>query len=168
VDRRASTSRLGDAAESLGSESCSNAPATARLSGIVRMAYLPEKCVMFRTTYLRTISLALAAAGCMAQATAAPSACVGLAGTADGFKKDVAVSRAQGALDDYINQYKTENNLDAVTIRPMRAEPQPYWRRRVSENMMHQPDIVTATSYTICWQGVISFFVCTSGAQVCW
>jgi hypothetical protein len=96
------------------------------------------------------------------------AACVVLAGTADGFKKDTAVSRAQTALDDYINQYKAENNLDAVTIRPMRAEPQPYWRGRVSENMMYQPDIVTATSHTTCWQGVISFYVCTSGAEVCW
>src|SRR5262245_53721715 len=104
-------------------------PATARLLGYSRMNYLREKCVMFRTTYLRTISLALAAAGCMAQATAAPSACVGLAGTADGLNQETAVSRAQSALDDYINQYKTENNLDAVTIRPKREEPQPYWRQ---------------------------------------
>jgi hypothetical protein len=132
------------------------------------MKYLREKCVMFRTTYLRTISLALAAAGCMAQATAAPSACVGLAGTADGLNQETAVSRAQSALDDYINQYKTENNLDAVTIRPKREEPQPYWRRTVTENMMYQPDIVTATSYTVCWRGVISPYVCTSGAEVCW
>jgi hypothetical protein len=112
--------------------------------------------------------LALIGAGYIAQATAAPAACVGLAGTADGFNKETAVSRAQRALDDYINQYKAENNLGAVGIRAMRAEPQPYWRRRVSENMMYHPDIVTANSYTVCWQGVISFYVCTSGAQVCW
>jgi hypothetical protein len=124
--------------------------------------------VPFRRTYLRTISLALIGAGYIAQATAAPAACVGLAGTADGFNKETAVSRAQRALDDYINQYKAENNLGAVGIRAMRAEPQPYWRRRVSENMMYHPDIVTANSYTVCWQGVISFYVCTSGAQVCW
>jgi hypothetical protein len=119
-------------------------------------------------THLRPLRLAMVAAGCVAQATAAPAACVGLAGTADGFNKETAVSRAQRALDDYINQYKAENNLGAVTVRAMRAEPQPYWRRRVSENMMYQPDIVTANSYTVCWQGVISFYVCTSGAEVCW
>src|SRR5262245_31221799 len=109
----------------------------------------------------------LIGAGCIAQATAAPSACVGLTGTADAFNKETAVSRAQRALDDYINQYKAENNLGAVTIRAMRAEPQPYWRRRVSENMMYSPDIVTADSYTVCWQGVISFLVCTSGVPRC-
>ena len=78
------------------------------------------------------------------------------------------VSRAQLALDDYIKQYKAENHLGAVTVSAMRAEPQPYWRGRVSENMMYHPDIVTEKSYTVCWQGVVSTYVCTSGAQVCW
>jgi hypothetical protein len=117
----------------------------------------------------RTIGLALVAAGlCMARGSPVLAACVGLAGTADGFDKETAVSRAQRALDEYIQQYKAENNLDAVTVSAMRAEPQPYWRGRVSENMMYHPDIVTAKSYTVCWQGVVSTYVCTSGAQVCW
>jgi hypothetical protein len=115
------------------------------------------------------MGLALLATGsCLAQGAPALSACVVLAGTADGFDKETAVSRAQLALDDYIKQYKAENHLGAVTVSAMRAEPQPYWRGRVSENMMYHPDIVTANSYTVCWQGVISTYVCTSGAQVCW
>src|SRR5262245_61881159 len=119
---------------------------------------------------IRTLlTMALAASGLgMAQGAPAPEACVVLAGTADGFNKETAVSRAQLALDDYVRQYKEENHLDAVTVKAMRAEPQPYWRGRVSENMMYHPDIVTEKSYTVCWQGVISFYVCTSGAQVCW
>lgn len=117
--------------------------------------------------YLRIIGLALLATGsCMATPTLA--ACVVLAGTADGFDKETAVSRAQRSLDDYVQQYKAENHLDTVTVSPIRAQPQPYWRGRVSENMMYHPDIVTANSYTVCWQGVISTYVCTSGAQVCW
>ena len=104
----------------------------------------------------------------MAQSAPASAACVVLAGTADGFDKETAVSRAQRALDDYIKQYKAENNLVTVTVTAMRAAPQPYWRGRVSENMMYHPDIVTAKSYTVCWQGVVSTYVCTSGAQVCW
>jgi hypothetical protein len=113
--------------------------------------------------------LALLAAGlCMPQCAPASAACVVLAGTADGFDKETAVSRAQRSLEDYIQQYKAENHLDQVTISAMRAEPQPYWRGRVSENMMHRPDIVTDNSYTVCWQGVISTYVCTSGAQLCW
>jgi hypothetical protein len=45
----------------------------------------------------------------MTQSVPASAACVVLAGTADGFDKDTAVSRAQLALDDYIKQYKAEN-----------------------------------------------------------
>jgi hypothetical protein len=118
---------------------------------------------------LRTIELACVAAGlCVAQGVPTSAACVVLAATADGFDKDTAVSRAQLALDDYLKQYKAENHLGAVTVNAMRAAPQPYWRGRVSENMMYHPDIVTAESYTVCWQGVFSIYVCTSGAQVCW
>ena len=118
---------------------------------------------------MRTIELACVAVGlCIAQSVPASAACVVLAGTADGFDKDTAVSRAQLALDDYIKQYKAENHLGAVTVSAMRAAPQPYWRGRVSENMMYHPDIVTEKSYTVCWQGVVSTYVCTSGAQVCW
>jgi hypothetical protein len=127
-----------------------------------------HQCVTFGRTYWRTITLTLVVAGCVTQATAAPATCVVLAGTADGFTKQSAVSRALSALKDYIKQYRAENRLGAVTIRAKRAELQPYWRNRVSESMMYQPDIVTATSHTVCWQGVISFYVCTSGAEVCW
>ena len=118
---------------------------------------------------MRIIRLALVAAGlCMAQGTPASAACVLLAGTADGFDKETAVSRAQRSVEDYIQQYKTEHHLGAVSVSVMRAEPQPYWRGRVSENMMYRPDIVTDKSYAVCWQGVVSTYVCTSGAQVCW
>jgi len=41
-----------------------------------------------------------------------------LAGTADGFDKETAISRAQLALDDYIKQYKTENHLGASPSAP--------------------------------------------------
>ena len=84
---------------------------------------------------MRSLRLALVAAGLsLAQGAPASAACVVLAGTADGFDKDTAVSRAQRSLEDYIKQYKAENHLDAVTVSAMRAEPQPYWRGRVSEN----------------------------------
>jgi len=83
----------------------------------------------------------------MAQGVPASAACVVLAGTADGFDKDTAVSRAQLALDDYIKQYKAENHLGAVTVSAMRAAPQPYWRGRVSENMMYHPELKNPTRF---------------------
>ena len=77
----------------------------------------PGHCVF---TSLRQ---ALVAAGlCIAHAAPASAACVVLAGTADGFDKETAVSRAQLSLDDYIKQYKTENHLGAVTVKAMRAD----------------------------------------------
>src|SRR4029453_12659602 len=67
--------------------------------------------------------LALMAAGfCMALGAPAQAGCVGLSGTADGFDKETAVSRAQLALADYVKQYKAEKRLRAVTVRAMRAQ----------------------------------------------
>ena len=120
-------------------------------------------------SYWRGSALALIPAGfCIALGAPAQAACVGLSGTADGFDKETAVSRAQLALDEYVKQYKAEKKLDAVTLSAMRAAPQPYWRGSVSDNMMYKPDIVTSKSYTVCWQGVVSTYVCTSGAKACW
>lgn|SRR5512143_1164114 len=121
------------------------------------------------TSYVRGLALALLAAGlCVAQGAPAWAGCIGLSGTADGFDKETAVSRAQLALSDYIKEYKAAKKLGVVTVSAMRAEPQPYWRPYVSDNMYYRPDIVSAKSYTICWQGVVSPYVCTSGAKICW
>jgi hypothetical protein len=121
------------------------------------------------TSYVRGLALALMAAGlCVAQGAPAWAGCVGLSGTADGFDKETAVSRAQLALSDYIKEYKAAKKLGVVTVSAQRAEPQPYWRPYVSDNMYYHPDIVNAKSYTICWQGVVSPYVCTSGAKICW
>jgi hypothetical protein len=110
----------------------------------------------------------IAAGFCLALGAPAEAACVGLSGTADGFDKETAVSRAQLALDAYLKEYKASKRLGAVTVSAMRAAPQPYWRGSVSENMFYKPDIVTSKSYTICWTGVVSPYVCTSGAKLCW
>ena len=121
--------------------------------------------------------LALVAVGfSWALGAPAQAGCVGLSGTADGFDKETAVSRAQLALADYVKQYKAEKSLRAVTVSAKRASPQPYWRSSISENMLcfniwcgiYKPDIVNKSSYTVCWSGVVSPYVCTSGAKLCW
>jgi hypothetical protein len=126
---------------------------------------------------VRGSALALIAASfCLALGAPAQAGCVSLSGTADGFDKETAVSRAQLALADYVKQYKAEKRLRAVTVSAMRASPQPYWRSSVSANMfcfniwcgVYKPDIVNKSSYTVCWSGVVSPYVCTSGAKVCW
>ena len=120
-------------------------------------------------SYFRVSALAVIAAGLtMALGAPAYAVCTGFSGTADGFDKETAVSRAQASLAEAITGFKTQKRLGAVSVSAMRAKPQPYWRDSVSSNLFFKPDIVTSKSYTVCWTGVISPFVCTSGAKVCW
>ena len=75
-------------------------------------------------SYWRGSALAMIAAGiCLALGAPAQAGCVGLSGTADGFDKETAVSRAQLALDEYVKQYKAEKKLGTVTLSAMRATP---------------------------------------------
>jgi hypothetical protein len=118
---------------------------------------------------LRVLALALTAAGlCMALGAPAYAGCVGLSGTADGVNKQTAVSRSQNALATAITDYKSQKGIRNVSISAMRARPQPYWRDTVSADLYQKPDIVTSRSYTVCWSGVVSPTVCTSGAKICW
>lgn len=120
-------------------------------------------------SYLRGLAFALTAAGlCVAQGATAQAGCVLLAGTADGMDRQTAVSRAQSALAGAIVDFKAQKRIRSVSVRAMRAKPQPYWRGSVSANLYQKPDIVTSRSHTICWSGVFSPSVCTSGAKICW
>jgi hypothetical protein len=120
-------------------------------------------------SYWRGFALALTAVGlCLAQGTTAQAGCVGLSGTADGFDRTTAVSRAQNALATAIQDFKAQKGIRSVSVSAMRARPQPYWRDAVSSELYQKPDVVTRQSYTVCWSGVVSPSVCTSGAKVCW
>ena len=118
---------------------------------------------------MRFLGLALIAAGlCVVHGAPANALCVGFSGTADGIDKATAVSRAQAAVGQAISDYKKLKRIHNVSVSPMRAAPQPYWRTSVSPDLFQKPDIVRSDSYTICWSGVVSPYVCTSGAKVCW
>jgi hypothetical protein len=119
--------------------------------------------------HTRVLGLAFLVAGaCFAQSASATAACVGFSGTADGFDKETAVTRAQAAVAEAVNQYKAQKRLGNVSVTAMRAKPQPYWRSEVWADLFYKPDIVKANSYTVCWHGVVSPYVCTSGAKACW
>jgi hypothetical protein len=118
---------------------------------------------------MRVLGLALIAAGlCVVQGAPANAACLGFSGTADGFDKVTAVTRAQSAVAQAISDYKKVKRIRSVSVSAMRATPQPYWRSSVSQELFQKPDIVRSDSYTICWSGVVSPYVCTSGAKACW
>jgi len=120
-------------------------------------------------SYLRVLGLALIAGGlCAIQDAPAYANCVGFSGTADGFDQETGISRAQLALADAITDFKKQKKISAVTVTAMRAKPQPYWRSEVTPDLFYHPDIVKSNSYTVCWHGVVSPYVCTSGAKVCY
>lgn len=120
-------------------------------------------------SFLRVLALALiAGAASLAQSAPADAACLGFSGTADGVDKQTAVSRSQSAVVEAITEYKAQKRLASPRVSPMRAKPQPYWRDSVRDELFVKPDIVTGQMYTVCWTGVVSPFVCTSGSKACW
>jgi hypothetical protein len=121
-------------------------------------------------SYKRVLGLALIAAvvNCGAQAAPANVTCQEFSRTFPGGDLVTAIAGAQGALADAIKQFRMEKKVGPIIVTAMRAEPQPYWRDVVTENLFYKPDIVKPTSYTVCWRGVIAPAVCTSGAKACW
>ena len=94
-------------------------------------------------SYLRVFGLALIGAGlCLVQGAPANAECLGFSGTTDGLDKETGVSRAQLALADAINEYKKQKRLGHVTVTAMRANPQPYWRDSVWDELFYKPDLV--------------------------
>ena len=120
-------------------------------------------------SYWRAFALAVIAAGfCLGHSATAEAACVGLNGTADGMNKRIAVARSQNALASAVQEFKQSKGIRSVSISPMRPRPQPYWRDSVSPDLYQKPDVVTSKSHTVCWSGVISPTVCSTGARICW
>jgi hypothetical protein len=106
----------------------------------------------------------LMAAGLCVTAAPANAGCTKILGTADGWDKNDAVTGAQAALAGAINDMKGKK---AISVKASKPKPQPYWRDSGSAELFFKPDVVTAKSYTVCWRGVVSPVVCTSGAAVC-
>ena len=99
--------------------------------------------------------------------TSEARSCSLLSGTADGFTKSKAIERSREALSDYVIEFKKTKHLKKVSITPAKAPVNPYWRSKVTPTLYLKPDLRTNTAYTICWEGVISPAVCTSGAKIC-
>jgi len=112
-------------------------------------------------------ALVAAGIGLAAAVPANAGGCSRFMGTADGWDKPDALSGSQAALAGAISDFKAKNKT-AISVTPLKAKPQPYWRDSVSAELYVKPDVVTAKSYTVCWHGVVSPVVCTSGAKVCW
>lgn len=100
---------------------------------------------------------------------AAPRQCYFFSGTADAIVKSNAIEGSIASLQGAINKWKVANGVTGpVTQTAQRPRPHPYWRSSVSPDLFLPPDVITDSTHTVCWKGVVSPVVCTSGSKVCW
>lgn len=103
----------------------------------------------------------------VALAQPARAECTAIAVTADEGTKAAAVARSQSGLQNAINEWAKSKGYKRVNVTPYKAAPQPYWRSAVAADLYLRPDVRTSKYHTVCWRGVISPAVCTSGAKAC-
>jgi hypothetical protein len=95
--------------------------------------------------------------------------CMYFSGTADALIKPNAVDESLKSLREAIDKWKAETGLTGpVNQTAQKPQPVPYWRSEVQPDLFLPPDVVSDATYTLCWKGVVSPVVCTSGAKVCW
>ena len=111
---------------------------------------------------LGTVGLAIGPAG------AGDKKCLTISGTGDVINKRIAVESSRSAIQTEIEKLQTENHVTEVEAKAWKPDPRPYWRSGVAADLFLAPDEVTDRVYTICWKGVVSPAVCTSGTEVCW
>ena len=100
---------------------------------------------------------------------AAQTQCASFSDTIDGVNKDRAVEKSLKSLDEQIEKWKADNGVTGpVTVAAEKPQPRPFWRSSVPSHALLPPDVVSDSAYTICWTGVVSPVVCTSGTKLCW
>jgi hypothetical protein len=116
------------------------------------------------------LAIVMLAGSCMSiPASAAFSRCMFFSGTADALVKPNAVEESLEALREAIDKYKAENGVAGPASEiAEKPRPHPYWRSEISPHLFLPPDTVSDSAYTLCWKGVVSPVVCTSGAKLCW
>jgi hypothetical protein len=118
---------------------------------------------------MRRSLLAIVALACLGMSPAAFSRCMFFSGTADALVKSNAVEGSLQSLREAIDKYKAENGVTGPTSETaQKPRPHPYWRSEISPHLFLPPDTVSDQAYTLCWKGVVSPVVCTSGAKLCW
>ncbi|MGI9383915.1 MAG: hypothetical protein ACR2PO_12245 [Methyloligellaceae bacterium] len=77
--------------------------------------------------------------------------------------------QSQEGLEKLFVEWRRDRHWSkaSMRIKAAKATPKPSLRSAVAEETILKPDVVTKTSYTQCWEGVIWPYVCTSGAKVC-
>jgi hypothetical protein len=119
--------------------------------------------------YTKLVVVTLLSWGLLAETAAAAPKCIVFAGTADAFRRQRAIDDSRTVLEQTIAKWRLDNQISGpMSVTAERPDPRPYWRGSISEDLFYKPDDVTDTVYTLCWRGVVSPVVCTSGSKVCW
>lgn len=107
-------------------------------------------------------------------AVAAPNganaACQVVNGTQDGGNKQRAVEKSRATLEDAIAAMKKRPGWANASVAPVKVRAIPLWkmvRTSVPKDAYLRPDVVSSRAYTVCWEGVYSPAVCSSGAKLC-
>jgi hypothetical protein len=120
----------------------------------------------------RSLMLAVVALACWGMpfpVSAQLTRCIFISGTADALVKPNAVEASQKSLREAIDKWKADNGVTTpVSEYAQKPRPVPYWRSEVDPSLFLPPDVVSDTAYTLCWKGVVSPVVCTTGAKLCW
>jgi hypothetical protein len=120
----------------------------------------------------RSLLLALVALICWVMplpVSAQFSRCMYFSGTADALIKSNAVDESLKSLREAIDKWKAETGVTGpVSETAEKPKPVPYWRSEVRPDLFLPPDVVSDAAYTLCWKGVVSPVVCTSGTKLCW
>jgi hypothetical protein len=102
----------------------------------------------------------------------APAAakCQLIKATNSAASKALAAKAAQQNAIDNAMALKRQYGWKYVTLRARKVQPDPFWkavRPVVTPDMLLKPDVVTAKTYSQCWEGVVVPYVCTAGAVAC-
>lgn len=99
----------------------------------------------------------------------AQTRCVSVRATDDAINKNRGVEKSLKSLRAVIDEWKADNGITGSVIETaQKPEPHPFWRSSVPSHAFLPPDVVSESAYTICWSGVVSPVVCSSGARLCW
>jgi hypothetical protein len=101
----------------------------------------------------------------------AKAACYVVSRTNDGLSKPTAIAASRASFDAGLQGYKRRRGWRRITsVRARRVRPDPLWkavRTSVPRSALLPPAVWSRRHYTICWTGVVSPVVCTTGALVC-
>ena len=100
----------------------------------------------------------------------ADAACQVVNGTQDGGNKQRAVEKSRATLEDAIVAMKKRPGWANASVTPVKVRAIPLWkmvRTSVPKDAYLRPDVISGRAYTVCWEGVYSPAVCSSGAKLC-